>query len=123
MGFAQKKKAPPSREQYLQEMQVKIDHTARRINQPNSEGSSVVGLRGSKQESASKQLYWKGKKGKVAVALEEVKAFREAIELARAGKEADATAKLKSFQEKYPKSPLLPDVQETLTRLNETPNP
>jgi len=38
---------------YLDQLQVKLEHTAQRANQPSSSGSSVVSLRGSKQESAS----------------------------------------------------------------------
>jgi TolA-binding protein len=120
---AEEKVASESRAQYLQQMQTKLDHTARRANQPNSEGSSVVGLRGSKQESSSKQLYWKGKTGKVAVSPEEVKAFRAAVEQAQAGKDVEATAALKAFQEKYPKSALAPDVQETLIKISASPQP
>jgi TolA-binding protein len=114
---AEEKKSDQSIGQYLEELQTKLDHTARRANQPTAEGSSVVGLRGTKQEAASKQLYWKGKKGKVPVTTDEVKDFRSAVEQAQAGKTAEATASLKTFEEKYPKSPLLPDVQETLSRL------
>jgi len=109
--------------QYLEQLQAKLDHAARRANKPSSEGSSVVGLRGSQQEAASKQLYWKGKKGQETVAPEEIKAFRAAVEQARSGRNADAITSLKAFQEKYPKSALLPDVQETLARLSETPKP
>jgi TolA-binding protein len=104
-------------------VRTKLDHTARRVNQPTSEGSAVVGLRGSKQEAASKQLYWKGKEGKVTVAPEEVKEFRSAVEQAQAGKNDEAVAALKAFQEKHPKSALLPDVQETLAKLSATPQP
>src|SRR4029077_3684053 len=113
----QKAETPPLA-QYLEQLQIKLDHTAQRANQPSADGSSVVGLRGAKQEAASKQLYWKGKKGKEAVSPEEIKAFRSAIDQARAGKTPDAVASLKSFQEKYPKSARVRDVQETLTRLS-----
>ena len=117
------KKTEPATAQYLEQLQTKLDHMARRVNQPGSEGASVVGLRGTKQESASKQLYWKGKKGKTQVTPDEVKAYRTAVEQARAGKTADAIAGLKAFQEKYSKSALLPDVNETLVRLNAAPKP
>src|SRR5438876_12022787 len=80
---------------YLEQMQVKLEHTAQRANQPSSSGSSVVGLRGSKQESASKQLYWKGKTGRAPVTPEEVKMFRTAIEQAKAGQKDVAVATLK----------------------------
>ena len=116
-GRADEKKTEAPLAQYLEQLQTKLDHTAQRANQPNAEGSSVVGLRGTKQESASKQLYWKGKKGKESVSPEEIKIFRGAIEQARIGKSTDAVATLKMFQEKYPKSALGPDVQETLKRL------
>jgi hypothetical protein len=105
-------------DKYLEQLQVKLEHTARRANQPQSHGSHVVGLRGSKQESASKQLYWKGKKTEAPVSVEEVKMFRGAVETARAGKTPEAIATLNSFQEKYPKSAMLPDVRETLHRLS-----
>jgi TolA-binding protein len=120
---AEDKKPEPTTAQYLEQLQVKLDHTAQRVNQPNAEGTSVVGLRGAKQEAASKQLYWKGKKGKTAVTPDEIKAFRAAVEQARAGKEAEAVTALKTFQEKYPKSALLPDVNETLSRLSAAPRP
>ena len=115
---AEDKKPEPTLAQYLEQLQTKLDHAARRANKLSAEGSSVVGLRGSQQESTSKQLYWKGKKGKEAVAPDEVKAFRSAVEQARAGRNADAITSLKDFQEKYPKSALIPDVQETLTQLS-----
>src|SRR5256885_1681577 len=75
---------------YLDQLQVKLEHTAQRVNQPNAGGSSVVGLRGSKQEPISKQLYWKGKIGKTIVTPEEVKMFRTAVEEAKAGQKDTA---------------------------------
>ncbi len=121
-AHAEEKKSDPTLAQYLEQLQIQLDHTARRVNQPNTEGSSVVGLRGAKQESASKQLYWKGKKGKENVTPDEVKAFRAAVDQARTGKNTEAIASLKAFQEKYPKSALIPEVQETLARLSASPN-
>lgn len=115
--------AASTRAQYLEALQAKLDHAARRANQPTSEGSAVVGLRGSKKESASKQLYWKGKKGDIAVAPEEIKSFRAAVEQARAGKTTEAVSALKTFQEKYPTSALLPDVQETIAQLSDPAKP
>src|SRR6266851_5535928 len=67
---------------YLEQLQVKLEHTAQRANQPTSTGTEVVGLRGSKQEPISKQLYWKGKSGNIPVTPDEVKMFRTAIEQA-----------------------------------------
>jgi len=96
---------------YLEELQLKLDHTARRVNQPTASGSSVVGLRGSKQEA--KTLYWKSKETDVPVTPEEVKAFRSAVDLARTGQTTQALAALKSFDETYPKSGLKADVLET----------
>jgi TolA-binding protein len=112
-----KKPVEPTLAQYLQQLQTKLDHTARRANQPTSEGASVVGLRGAKQEAASKQLYWKGKKGKHRVTTDEVKTFRAAVDEANAGRTQEAILGLKAFQEKYPKSALMPDVNEALARL------
>src|SRR5437016_3939636 len=83
----------------LEDLQVKLDHAAQRANQPKAEGSSVIGLRGSKQEPLSKQLYWKGRKGPTPLRPEEVKLFRSAVEQARAGKTADAVALLTTFQQ------------------------
>lgn len=104
---------------YLDQLQVKLDHTARRTNQPGSGSSSVVGLRGSKQEPASKQLYWKGKTGPAPISLDEVKAFRSALEQVKAGQTSQAVASLESFGQKYPYSALKPDADETLRLLNE----
>src|SRR5437868_7625640 len=97
---------------YLEQLQLKLDHTAQRINQPTANGSSVVGLRGSKQEPMSKQLYWKGKRGNAPVAAEEVKALRAAVDQAVAGRRPEAIAALKSFEQKYPRSGLLPDARD-----------
>jgi TolA-binding protein len=103
--------------QHLDQLRNKLDHAARRANQPTAEGSNVVGLRGSKQESSSKQLYWKGQKGKAPVTTEEIRIFRAAVDEARGGKTAEAVSDLKLFKEKYPESTLLPDVEDTLSRL------
>ena len=102
-------------------LQVKLEHTAQRANQPGSSGSSVVGLRGSKQEPISKQLYWKGKTGATPVSPEEVKMFRTAIEQAQAGQKTEATVALKSFVDKYPKSGLKGDAEDTLRLLAAAP--
>jgi TolA-binding protein len=108
---------------YLDQMQVKLDHAAQRANQPSSSGSSVVGLRGSKQEPISKQLYWKGKTGPVPVTPEEVKMFRTAIEQAKAGQKDVAITTLKAFMDKYPKSGLIGDAKDTLKLLASAPAP
>jgi TolA-binding protein len=128
LGAEQKAAAPaaaPAQDMqaYLDELQVKLEHTARRANQPTASGSSVVGLRGTKQESLSKQLYWKGKTGSARVNPEEVKLFRTAVEEARAGQTTQAAATLKDFQQKFPKSPLLPDAEEMQRRLSAAPAP
>lgn len=114
---ADEKKESPSLAQYLEQMQLRLDHAARRVNKPTAESSSVVGLRGAAQEPASKQLYWKGRQGAETVSPDEIKTFRSAIEEARTGKISEAAASLKAFQEKYPKSALNPEVQETLAKL------
>lgn len=110
--------AKPTASAYLENLQTKLDHVARRANQPTSTGSSVAGLRGSKQEPMSKQLYWKGKMTDAPVTIEEVKEFRGAVEEARTGKIDVAVKSLKAFLEKYPKSSLKPDVEETLQVLS-----
>jgi len=102
---------------YLDQLQVKLDHTAQRANQPSSNGSNVIGLRGTKQEPLSKQLYWKGKTADVAVSPDEVKLFRTAIEQAKGGQTDLAVATLKSFVDKYPQSGLKGDADDTLKML------
>src|SRR4051812_26356854 len=119
--WSEEKKPEQTLAEYLQQLQTKLDHTARHANQPGAEGASVVGLRGAKQEA--KPLYWKGKKGKSSVTTDEVKAFRSAVDQANAGKTQDALLALKAFEENYPKSAMLPDVQETITRLDAAAKP
>ena len=107
---------------YLDQLQTKLDHAAQRANQPNAGGSNVIGLRGSKQEPLSKQLYWKGKTGAAPVTPEEVKMFRTAIEQAKAGQKEVAVATLKSFVQKYPSSGLKGDADDTLQMLSAAPS-
>lgn len=108
---------------YLEELQVKLEHTAQRSNQPTSSGSNVVGLRGSKQEPLSHQLYWKGKQGAGPVTPDEVKLLRAALEQARTGHKTEAVTMLQTFEQKYPKSALLPDARQTLQKLTASPAP
>jgi len=108
---------------YLDQLQIKLDHAAQRANQPTESGTNVIGLRGSKQEPLSKQLYWKGRAGTRPVSTDEVKAFRDAIDEARAGKKAEASAALKSFLDKYPKSALKPDAEDSLKLLSDPSHP
>jgi TolA-binding protein len=116
-------KTPVDPAAYLEDLQLKLDHAAQRANQPSSEGSSVVGLRGSKQESGSKQLYWKGKDGAVPVSTAEVKELRAAIDLARAGNNEGAVTGLKTFLDKHPKSPFKHDAEQTLAKLTQPATP
>jgi len=104
----------PDLQTKIEAMQAKLDHAARRANQPAAGSSSVIGLRGSKQEPLSKQLYWKGKQGPVPVSPDEIKEFRAALEQAKAGQIAEANAALKTFLAAHPQSPLKPDAEETL---------
>ena len=117
LGWTEEAKPAQDLSAYLDQLQVKLDHTAQRANQPSQGGSSVMGLRGSKQEPLSKQLYWKGKKGNAPVTPEEVKVFRTAIEEAKAGKKDQAATDLKAFVAKYPKSGLKADAEDTLQLL------
>jgi TolA-binding protein len=107
----------------LEQLQVKLEHTAQRVNQPSAGSSNVMGVRGAKQEPLSRQLYWKGKTTSAPVTPEEVKVFRTAIEEARVEKKAQAIATLKSFLEKYPKSGLRGDAEDTLKLLEAAPAP
>jgi TolA-binding protein len=121
-SWADDAKPPVDQAAFLEDLQLKLDHAAQRANQPSSEGSSVVGLRGSKQDSGAKQLYWKGKAGVAPVSTAEVKELRTAIELARAGNNEGAITGLKAFLEKYPKSALKHDAEETLARISPPPS-
>jgi len=113
-SWADDAKAPADQASYLEQLQLKLDHAAQRANQPSTEGSSVIGLRGSKQESGSRQLYWKGKAGVAPVSTAEIIELRTAIEKARAGNNDGAIASLKTFLEKHPKSALKNDAEQTL---------
>ena len=115
-------KPAPELSNYLNQLQLKLDHAAQRANQPNASGSSVIGLRGSKQEPISKQLYWKGRAGNTPISPEEVKTFRTAIEEAQAGQTEKAAAGLQAFLAKYPKSGLKEDAEDTLKRLTSVPH-
>jgi TolA-binding protein len=106
---------------YLKELQVKLEHAAKRANQPTATGSNVIGVRGSKQEPLSKQLYWKGKAAPPAVTPDEVKVFRSAVEQAQAGRTDEAVTALNAFIQQYPNSSLLPDAKEALARLSQAP--
>ena len=112
--------APPAQAltPYLESLQMKLDHAAERANRPTAEGSNVAGVRGAQQEPMSKQLYWKGRNGEASASVDEVRALRIAVEQAQLNKRAEALATLKSFQEKYPHSALLPDVQDLAKRLD-----
>ncbi len=103
---------------YIETLQTKLDHAARRANQPVAGSSSVIGLRGSKQEPLSKQLYWKGKQGPEPVSPEEIKELRAALEMAKAGQTLEASAALKTFLNAHPQTPLKIDAEETLKILN-----
>lgn len=103
---------------YLDQLQVKLDHAAQRAHQPSAAGgSSVAGLRGAAQTSGPAPLYWKGKDPLTRPTPEEITLFRNAVTQAQTGKKMEAIATLKTFQTKYPKSPLRPDIDETLQRL------
>jgi len=110
--------APTDVNSYLEQLQATLEHAAQRANQPGAAGSSVVGVRGAKEEPLSKQLYWKGKEGPVPVSAEEIRVFRAAIEEARAGLKTDAVAALEKFQQTYPRSALNPDARETVRLLS-----
>ncbi len=114
LGFADEAKPAPDNAAALEQIQIKLDHTAQRMNQPTNQGSSVVGLRGSKQEPLSKQLYWKGKSDAAPVTPDEVKALRSALAQAKAGKKEVAATALQSFITTYPKSGLVPDAKDAL---------
>lgn len=107
-----------AREVYLEALQLKLDHAARRANQPDAGSSSVIGLRGSRQEPLSKQLYWKGKPGSRSASPQEIREFRAAVEQARSGQVAIAIGALRAFLQKHPASPLATDVEDALRRLN-----
>ena len=107
----------PTLNDYLDGLQKKLDHAAQRANQPSSSGSAVMGLRGSKVDANASPLYWKTTSGSPAVSVEEIKRFRGAVSLARQNKNDEAVSQLQAFRVDYPKSALIPDVEETLKKI------
>ena len=97
-------------QQYLKQLQVKLDHAAWRAGQAGTKSIDTA------PQSLSQKLYWKGRKTGT-VSLDEVRVFHSAVEQAQAGKNAAAITTLQRFQQKYPKSVLAPDAKETMARL------
>ncbi len=108
----------------LEQLRIKLDHMAQRSNQPGAAGgTNVVGVRGTRKGKNTNDLYWKGRRKANAATPAEIKWLRAAVEDAHAGKKSEAITSLKAFKEKYPKSPLLADADETLRLLGEPETP
>ena len=100
---------------WLKELRKKIDLVVPRKTLPVSTG--VAGVRGAKDDAKTDKLYWKGKKGDAAVTEEEMKEFKEAVELVEKHDRKDALKELEAFMKQYPDSALIPDAKKTLDML------
>ena len=107
---------PSDTQKFLQQLAIHLDHAAGRANQPGPGGASVVGVRGAEQKSGA-DLYWKNPETEQTPDPAEIKLFRTAVDSALAGKSDDAVKSLQAFKEKYPKSPLVPEVDNALQKL------
>ena len=84
--------------------------------------TAVAAVRGAAQDSADLDTpVWKrGAQAKKAALLREQRAaFAKAVDLIIAGKLDDGAESLEAFEEKYPKSPMLPDVHEAQEKIKE----
>lgn len=119
-GAAEPAPEAPDVQAYLASLQTKLDHAARRANQPTAGGSSVIGLRGSKKEASgapsAKSLYWKSTEP-APPTVDEIKELRAAVALAQNGQTSEAKSALAAFKKKYPASALTADADEALRRL------
>ncbi len=96
-----------------------LDAKIRRVQDKHrQERLSVAAVRGSKQGDTRK-LYWKGKKGAMEVSVEELAAFKSAVDLAKDEKSEEAQAALSEFIEKYPKSAMKNEAESTRALLAE----
>ena len=97
--------------------------TARRYASSGRRVTAVAAVRGAplgQQDPA--ELYWKGSLSEQAAKslTQQRSVFAAAVQLVLDGKPAKGTAALKRFKKKYPRSPLLEDVEETLAKIQES---
>jgi TolA-binding protein len=100
---------------WFKELQKKIDLVSPKKNLPLSTG--VAGVRGAKEDSNKSKLYWKGKRGDEPVTEEELKAFKEGLTIAEAGKKTEAIQEFEEFLKQHPDSALVPDAKKSLDLL------
>lgn len=80
--------------------------------------TAAGGVRGSLADADD--VYWKGEQKVEAVDVEELDAFKKAMDLAGAGKNADAQAAFGAFVKRHPESSLRADADAALTLLRTT---
>ncbi|MCG3203868.1 MAG: hypothetical protein KCHDKBKB_00545 [Elusimicrobia bacterium] len=96
-----------------------IENLKKRIHKTNAQSKQLVAVaavRGT-ESIETPPLYWKGKKAEGMVAIEEVKEFEQVIETVENGDPEVAKEQLRNFISSYPKSSLLADAQETLSKM------
>lgn len=96
---------------WLKSLQYKINQVVPKKTAPTTTG--VAGIRGAKEDGQVK-LYWKGRKGEEPVTEEEMKLFKDCIDLSEKGDNAKAVQQLEEFMKVYPDSALIPDAKKTL---------
>ena len=85
--------------------------------------TSVVGIRGAEEDTASNSLYWKDKDSQDAAASyteEEISAFKAAVTLAEAGDSQKALGAFNSFLKEFPQSKLCGDAVDAVDQLKQT---
>ena len=98
-----------------------LDAKLRRVeDKRRNQLTAAASVRGAKQDEGGK-LYWKGRKKSQAVSVEELDAFRRAVDLAQAGKSAEAQEGLEALLTAHPGSPLEEDARKTLALLKDAP--
>lgn len=107
----QDKKPDPGISVWLKELRRKISQIAPRKTVVMTTG--VAGVRGAKDDAQVK-LYWKGKKCEEAVTEEELSGFRDALDLLEKDDRDGAVRALDDLMKRFPDSPLIPDIKQTL---------
>ena len=96
---------------WLKSLQHRINQVVPKKTASTTTG--VAGIRGAKEDGQVK-LYWKGRKGEEPVTEEEMKVFKDCIDLLEKGDTAKTIHDLEEFMRVYPDSALIPDAKKTL---------
>ncbi|MBV9079722.1 MAG: hypothetical protein JO102_01235 [Elusimicrobia bacterium] len=99
-------------ESWLRDLRARVARTRAHQNQL----IAVAAVRGDEQPD-SPPLYWKGRKGRGAVAPAELDAFEKAVDAAMSNA-PDAKSQLQSFLSTYPKSAMADDAKTALDKLD-----